>query len=208
MERSQFTFYRSFWEAVKLLPPKDRNAVLNAICSYALDGEEPQLAGVQASIFTLIRPTLDTSARRAESGLAGGSKREANAKQTDSKAEANTKQTAREKEGEKEREGEKEKESDSYARDARAPAPRFTKPTLEEVAAYCAERGNLVDPQKWYAHYESNGWRVGKVPMKDWRAAVRTWERSDIEPPKQAPKQGKPKSFAQMWREETQNDAG
>jgi hypothetical protein len=55
-----------------------------------------------------------------------------------------------------------------------------SRPTLEEVAAYCKERGNDVDPAKWIAHYESNGWRVGRVPMKDWRAAVRTWERTDI----------------------------
>ena len=55
---------------------------------------------------------------------------------------------------------------------------RFTKPTLAEVQAYCAERGNVVDPQKFVDYYESNGWRVGKNPMKDWRAAVRTWERN------------------------------
>lgn len=55
---------------------------------------------------------------------------------------------------------------------------RFVKPTLEEVTAYCLERGKGVDPQKWYDHYSANGWMVGKNPMKDWKAAVRTWERS------------------------------
>ena len=54
----------------------------------------------------------------------------------------------------------------------------FKKPTLEEVRAYCQERGNSVNPEKWYDHYTSNGWKVGKNPMKDWKAAVRTWERS------------------------------
>lgn len=53
---------------------------------------------------------------------------------------------------------------------------RFTPPTLAEVTAYCAERGGLVDPQAWIDHYTANGWRVGKNPMRDWRAAVRTWE--------------------------------
>ena len=52
-------------------------------------------------------------------------------------------------------------------------------PTLEEVKAYCSERGNKVDPERWYDYYTSNGWKVGKNPMKDWKAAVRTWERSD-----------------------------
>ena len=55
---------------------------------------------------------------------------------------------------------------------------RFVKPTLEEVQAYCLERGKGVDPQKWYDYYSANGWKVGKNPMKDWKAAVRTWERS------------------------------
>ena len=56
---------------------------------------------------------------------------------------------------------------------------RFTAPTVEEVSAYCRERGNSVDPQHFVAHYEANGWRVGKNPMKDWKAAVRNWSRSD-----------------------------
>jgi len=55
---------------------------------------------------------------------------------------------------------------------------RFEKPSLADVQAYCAERGNSVDAQKFVDYYESNGWRVGKNPMKDWRAAVRTWERN------------------------------
>ena len=58
------------------------------------------------------------------------------------------------------------------------PQKRFAKPTLEEVQAYCLERGKGVDPQKWYDYYSANGWKVGKNPMKDWKAAVRTWERS------------------------------
>ena len=56
----------------------------------------------------------------------------------------------------------------------------FQKPTLEEVAAYCQERGNDVDPQAWIDYYTSNGWKVGRNCMKDWKAAVRTWERNEI----------------------------
>jgi hypothetical protein len=54
---------------------------------------------------------------------------------------------------------------------------RFTPPTLEEVSEYCKARGNRIDPIKYHAHYTANGWRVGKNPMKDWKAAVVTWER-------------------------------
>ena len=59
------------------------------------------------------------------------------------------------------------------------PPRRFTKPTLEEVQAYCKERNKGVDAQKWFDYYTSNGWKVGKNPMKDWKAAVRTWERGE-----------------------------
>ena len=48
---------------------------------------------------------------------------------------------------------------------------KFTPPTLEQVKAYCQERNNNVDPQRWLDHYTSNGWKVGRNPMKDWKAA-------------------------------------
>lgn len=57
---------------------------------------------------------------------------------------------------------------------------RFKRPTIDEVRAYCRERGKGVDPEQWMDHYESNGWKVGKNSMKDWKAAVRTWERSSF----------------------------
>jgi len=57
---------------------------------------------------------------------------------------------------------------------------KFIHPNIEEVTQYCTERNNGVDPQKWFNHYTSNGWKVGKNPMKDWKAAVRTWERSEF----------------------------
>jgi len=70
-----------------------------------------------------------------------------------------------------------------------SPAPkrtRFIKPSLVDVKAYCAERENNVDPEKFINYYDSNGWHVGKNPMKDWRAAVRTWEKNNFQtsPPK------------------------
>ena len=63
---------------------------------------------------------------------------------------------------------------------------RFTPPTLEEVKAYCLERRNGIDPQRFISSYQSKGWMVGKSPMKDWKAAVRTWERSGFNTPQKA----------------------
>jgi hypothetical protein len=56
---------------------------------------------------------------------------------------------------------------------------RFSPPTVAEVRAYCVERNNAVDPEAFIDHYTSNGWKVGKASMKNWKAAVRTWERND-----------------------------
>lgn len=59
---------------------------------------------------------------------------------------------------------------------------QFVKPTVEQVEEYCKERGNGIDPNKWMAHYESNGWKAGRNSMKDWKAAVRTWEPDGFRP--------------------------
>lgn len=67
---------------------------------------------------------------------------------------------------------------------------RFIKPTLEEIRAYCKERSNTVNPERFMDYYESNGWRVGKNPMKDWKAAIRTWEKSSAQQSNQQEQDG------------------
>ena len=59
----------------------------------------------------------------------------------------------------------------------------FTKPTIDEIQDYCIERNNNVNVEQFFDYYESNGWKVGKNSMKDWKAAVRTWERSEYRKP-------------------------
>lgn len=105
MERSQFTWYRSYYEALRTLPAKDFKVAVLAICAYALDEEVPSLSGVPNSVFTLIRPTLDSGRNKAANRL---NKRKTNQEQTDNKPE----QTRKEKEGEGEREEESESESE------------------------------------------------------------------------------------------------
>lgn len=56
----------------------------------------------------------------------------------------------------------------------------FKKPSLEEVKQYCLERNNNINSENFIDYYDANGWKVGKNPMKDWRAAVRTWERRNV----------------------------
>ncbi len=79
---------------------------------------------------------------------------------------------------EKEIEKEKEIESEIEIDAPKGARGRFAPPTLEEVKEYCKERGNGVDAQRFVDFYEMKGWMVGKNKMKDWKAAVRTWERN------------------------------
>lgn len=105
MQRTQFTFYESFYKAVKRIKdPESRAQAYDAICAYALYGQEPNLdsfSDFSAIAFELIKPNLDSSRKKAENGKAGGSK-----KQNKSKKEANKKQEQIESEKEKEKEKE------------------------------------------------------------------------------------------------------
>lgn len=208
MERKQFTWYRSYYDALKEIPAEEFRAIVLAVCAYALDGEEPELSGVARAIFTLIRPTLEVGRSKAEnrsraeqtslSAEQDSNKREQaenkpeqtenKRKQTDNKPE----QTRKEKEKEKERE--KESENDSYCSPPPPSGPkRFVPPTLAEVQSYVAERQSPVDPQGFIDFYESKGWMVGKTPMKDWKAACRnaeTWERWSRTKASAPPKKG------------------
>lgn len=75
-----------------------------------------------------------------------------------------------------------EKEIDSSA-STTTKRKRFEKPSISDIKQYCIERNNNIDASQFYDYYESNGWKVGKNSMKDWKAAVRTWERSEYRKP-------------------------
>lgn len=215
MERKQFTWYRSYYDALKELPAEEFQDIVLAVCAYALDGEEPELSGVARAIFTLIRPTLEVGRSKAENRSraeqtsisaeqTGNSPEQTKnkpeqtqnkRKQTGNKPEQTRnkpEQTRKEKEKEKERE--KESENDSYCSPPPPSGPkRFVPPTLAEVQSYVAQRQSPVDPQGFIDFYASKGWMVGKTPMKDWKAACRnaeTWERWSRTEASAPPKKG------------------
>ena len=76
-----------------------------------------------------------------------------------------------------------EKEIDSSAKSTTTKRKRFEKPTLSQITQYCLERNNNVNAEQFFDYYESNGWKVGKNAMKDWKACVRTWERNGYDKP-------------------------
>lgn len=118
MKRDQFTFYRSYYEAIKTLPAKELKTALIAICAYALDEETPSLSGIANSVFALVRPTLDTGRKKAENRVNKSERSGKNEEQSKNKPEQTgtnenkQEQTRKEKEGEREGEVEVEREDD------------------------------------------------------------------------------------------------
>lgn len=151
MDRKQFTFYRSYYEALKTLPAEDFKAAILAVCAYALDEEEPNLSGVPHAIFTLIRPTLDSGRIKARNRINKKEqaknkptsneeqtdiKQGTNEEQTENKPRTNEEQNGKEKEREVEREVESENDllkilspgGDNTERPAAAPfVPAFSR---------------------------------------------------------------------------------
>lgn len=80
----------------------------------------------------------------------------------------------------------------SIVTNTRTREKKFLIPSIEEIKNYCDERKNLIDAEKFYNHYTSNGWCVGKTKMKDWKAAIRTWEKNSFNKPNQDESKSKP----------------
>ena len=78
-----------------------------------------------------------------------------------------------------------EKEIHSSAKSTTTKRKRFEKPSISDIKQYCMERNNNVNAEQFFDYYESNGWKVGKNSMKDWKACVRTWERNGYDKPTQ-----------------------
>ena len=73
MKRKQFTFYASYLDSIRKLKPKQQAEIILAICEYAINGSEPEtLSDIAETVFTLVRPTLDSGRKKADSGELGG----------------------------------------------------------------------------------------------------------------------------------------
>lgn len=184
-----FTLYRSVWDGIKGLPDETALRLLKALFGYALDGIEPELQGLEQTVFTSWRANVDASRARQEAGKLGG--RPKKSMVSDEKTMVSDLKTMVSDDKtivlEKKptitktiTETETITDTDTKTgkeKGTREKGTKFTPPTVEQVKDYCNKRGNAVDPEAFTAFYASKGWKVGKSPMKDWKAAVRTWER-------------------------------
>ena len=169
--RDSFVFYRSFANAIRSLPKKERLALVEAVMDLALDGVETELTGVAYGMMELIKPQIIANNLRYENGTKGGRpKKTIGFEKGDSLENQNVTKT-------KPNEIVNENVNENVVKE-KTKREVFSKPTIEDITSYCRERNNNVDPQKFYDFYESKGWMVGKNKMKDWKACVRTWERN------------------------------
>ena len=178
--RESIVIYRSLREATKQLDLETRAKVYDAVMDYAFDGTEPDETGVVLAMFLMIKPIIDLNNQRYENGCKGG--RPKNQTETKTKPKNNQKETNPEP-NDNDNVNVNVNEKENILKEKVAKAPTFKKPTFEEVKAYCQERNNGVDAEKWIDHYTANGWKVGKNPMRDWKATVRTWERLETRKP-------------------------
>lgn len=175
----------SYIEGAQMYGPRQRADIYRAIIEYGYYGVEPDwLEGEPLGFFIAIRPTIDTQKARSEAGRKSGESRRAKAEQKLNKSRTKAEQTNEQNDEQNDEQNAKESESESEVKkDTLAGVQRsrgFSKPSAEEVAAYASERGcTAFDAERFVDHYESNGWKVGKAQMKDWKAAVRNWIRND-----------------------------
>lgn len=170
--RESFVFYRSFFEALVGMDKENQADCLMAIADYALNGKEPTLTPAVRMFFTLVKPQLDANNQRFENGKKGG--RPKNQTETETKPKNNQNKIEVQPNvnvNVNENVNEKEKNNLKVIK-----KEKFQKPTIEEINLYCRERNNTISAEQFFNFYESKGWRVGNQAMKDWRAAVRTWE--------------------------------
>jgi hypothetical protein len=200
---SGFLISYDWLPALESLSADDFQSLILALIKRQKDGEPlPEFSNPTVGIYAkMIEPTI----KRRLDGQSGGSKSKGTTKDTTVGTTVGTTQdTTVGSKVEKSKVEESNVISNDITKGAKT-RKRFIKPTVEEVREYCQERGNTVDPDTFVNFYESKGWVVGKSPMKDWKSAVRTWERSRTEktPPQETYSSFETDEFFQAALEQT-----
>ena len=196
----KFMFFENFKNTADKLPDDLRLKFYDALTDYVFAGTEPD-DPIVGALITALKPSLDREETRG--GFRAGSGRpKSNENQNEIKnnqknqnadlifseksneIKNNQNDVLKKNENQKnqsfqnkETETERKKDISSLRSDiSKESAKRFSKPSVEEIRSYCQERNNGIDAEKFFDFYEAKGWVVGKSPMKDWKASVRTWE--------------------------------
>ena len=157
------------------LNAQEKGRLIDAIVLYAQGGDwQEQIKGNERYLFPAFKKQIDRANEISENKSDAAKQREAQ------KAQKSAKSTEGQKIPNNNNNKEEKYNNNSEEKSVKEKAAsRFTPPTVDQVRAYCKERNNGVDADAFVDFYSSKGWKVGTNPMKDWQAAVRTWEKRD-----------------------------
>ena len=204
MPKPGVLFYFDIRPCIKRLSTNEKGQLFEAILDYGEFGAEPELNGALGIAWDFIKPRIDLDSEQYELKVEGSQyaafsrerkklglepiSRDDWRSMTDIErhsATSSDENDAPATSGDVERYPKSKSKSNNQkgeAADKPPRAARFIPPTVDEVKVYCQERGSSVDPEKFVDFYSANGWKQGRnKPIVDWKAAVRTWERSDAQ---------------------------
>lgn len=187
--------YYEQWEPMLSLPDKTLAQLFRTALVYSKSGTAPKLTGTAAVLWGMIQPALDRDGEHYELRCLKNrystycreqKKHDEDCLDFDSWCKSQSFDIERNQSISNDIQLQLQSESQSQLQSeniiiADKPPKKsgFIPPTVAEVAAYCRERGNTVDPQKFVDHYDASGWMRGNSRVKDWKACVRTWEHND-----------------------------
>ena len=194
-DKKSFVMYESWGAAIEKMNNEQAGELIKAIYAYQKDPDAVPEDPALAFVFELIKQQLDADsqrykevcAARSEAGKNGG-RPKTNASDKKQMVSAESKKSKCFSEKAKKADNDNEYDNDLKKENTidGVKEKRFAPPTLENVSEYCREMGYTnVDAARFIDFYTSNGWMVGKNRMKDWKAAVRNWDRREKNPQRQ-----------------------
>jgi|LGOV01.1.fsa_nt_gb hypothetical protein len=185
MTKNNFILYKDFDTTLNLLNDEQAGKLFKSLFSYVNGRIEPNFKdGMLIVAFNMLKTQLERDLEKyktrvkanQENGKLGGRPKNKPKEPTGFKKTQHNPLKA--KKADSVSDSVSERDKDSNKKDKKNKQKRFVQPTIEELNNYCLERKNNVDAIRFNDHYESNGWKVGKNKMKDWKAAIRTWEKN------------------------------
>lgn len=168
MKKAYFQYYETFENVLeKIKDIEEREHMRKTIINYGLYGTLPAgLSELEEMAWTICKDLIDQQHHRREVNSANraGKKAEPAINEENSAIEPQP--------------------EEKPAQEIQPEKPKrknFVKPTIEEITDFCKEKKININVKKFFLHYESNGWHVGKSPMKSWKAAVQKWAENNYD---------------------------
>ena len=184
--RKSLLLYTDNLNVLDVLTDEQAGVLFKAIRAKVMGTPLPDMDGMTRVAFCGIEAALDRDAekykriceRNAQNGRKGGRPKKTQDNPENPVGNLETQKTQTNPKNPTKADNDNDNDNDNDI-NIRAKRKRFTKPTVEEVRAYCEQRKNGIDPERFINFYEAKDWMIGKNRMKDWKAAVRTWEQTN-----------------------------